>query len=173
MKLRTAFFANFLVLALVGSALAQQAASPKGSKDELVVNASPYHDPATFSSAQIKAMTHISVTVHNPHANADEAYSGVRLADLFGKLGAPLGKELRGKSMALYVIARGSDGYEALLSLAEVDPDFHPGDVIVADTMDGKPLDEHNGPLKLVVSEDKRPARCVRNLTTIELKSAN
>jgi len=37
--------------------------------------------------------------------------------------------------------------------------------------MNDKPLDEHNGPLKLVVTEDKRPARSVRNLTTIELKS--
>ena len=38
--------------------------------------------------------------------------------------------------------------------------------------MNGKRLDEHSGPLKLVVTEDKRPARSVRNLTTIELKAA-
>jgi hypothetical protein len=33
-------------------------------------------------------------------------------------------------------------------------------------------LDEHSGPLKLWVSEDKRPARSMRNLVTIELKMA-
>lgn len=38
--------------------------------------------------------------------------------------------------------------------------------------MNGKRLDEHSGPLQLVVTEDKRPARSVRNLTTIELKAA-
>jgi len=43
----------------------------------------------------------------------------------------------------------------------------------VADTLSGKPLDEHNGPLKLVVTEDMRPARSVRNLVQIEWKSAN
>jgi hypothetical protein len=34
--------------------------------------------------------------------------------------------------------------------------------------MDGKPI-EKNGPLQLMVSEDKRPARWVRNLTTLTL----
>jgi hypothetical protein len=118
------------------------------------------------------SMPHITVTVHNPHTNADETYSGVRLADLLVKVGAPLGKDLHDEALANYVIAVGADGYKAVLALGELDPGFHPGEVIVADAMDGKPLDAHSGPLKLVVSEDKRPARCVRNLVTLELKSA-
>jgi hypothetical protein len=117
-------------------------------------------------------MPHITVTVHNPHTNADEVYSGVRLADLLAKMNAPLGSELHGEALANYIVATGSDGYQAVLALGEVDPAFHPGEVIVADAMNGKPLDAHSGPFKLVVSEDKRPARAVRNLTTIELKSA-
>jgi hypothetical protein len=91
---------------------------------------------------------------------------------LLGKLGVPLGNELRGKALAHYIVAMGSDGYKAVLALGEVDPSFHPGEVLVADTIDGKPLDAHSGPLKLVVSEDKRPARSVRNLVSIELKEA-
>jgi DMSO/TMAO reductase YedYZ molybdopterin-dependent catalytic subunit len=59
-----------------------------------------------------------------------------------------------------------------VLALAEVDPAFHSGEVIVADEMNGKPLDAHSGPFKLIVTEDKRPARSVRNLVSIELKSA-
>ena len=42
----------------------------------------------------------------------------------------------------------------------------------MADKMNGKPLDAHNGPLMLVVSEDKRPARWVRNLVSIDLSAA-
>ena len=122
--------------------------------------------------ADLKALPHTSVTFHNPHTNADETYSGVRLADLLRKIGAPLGPDLHGTALANYVIGTGSDGYKAVLALGEVDSSFHPGEVIVADTMDGKPLDAHNGPLKLVVTEDKRPARAVRNLVSIELKSA-
>lgn len=146
--------------------------SPASSKDDLVVLAYPYHQPAAFSTTEIKAMAHTSVIVHNPHANADETYSGVRLADLLTKLGAPLGKELRGEALALYVVAKALDGYAAVLSLAEIDPEFHSGEVIVADAMNDKPLDPHSGPLKLVVTEDKRPARCVRNLNEIDVASA-
>ena len=146
--------------------------SPASSKDDLIVLVYPYHERASFSPAEIKAVVHIRTTIHNAHTNADETYSGVRLVDLLTKMGAPLGKELRGEALAIYMVAKGSDGYAAVLSLAEVDPEFHPGEVIVADAMDGKPLDAHNGPFKLVVTEDKRPARSVRNLVSIELRSA-
>jgi len=126
--------------------------SPASSKDDLIVLAYPYHEPASFSPAEIKAVVHISATIHNAHTNADETYSGVRLADLLTKMVAPLGKELRGEALAIYMVAKGSDGYAAVLSLAEVDPEFHPGEVIVADAMDGKPLDARSGPFKLVVT---------------------
>jgi hypothetical protein len=43
---------------------------------------------------------------------------------------------------------------------------------MVADTMNGAPLDAHNGPLKLVVPGDLRPARSVRMLTGILLQQA-
>jgi hypothetical protein len=59
-----------------------------------------------------------------------------------------------------------------VLALAETEPDFHPGDVLVADTMNSKPLDAKTGPFRLVVSDDKRPARSVRMLVSVELKSA-
>jgi DMSO/TMAO reductase YedYZ molybdopterin-dependent catalytic subunit len=69
-------------------------------------------------------------------------------------------------------VATGSDGYKAVLALAEADPEFHPGEVLVADQMDGKPLDPKTGPFRLVVTEDKRPARSVHSLVSIEVKSA-
>jgi hypothetical protein len=146
--------------------------SPASSKDDLALFTYPYHEPSAISPPEFKALPHITVTIHNTHTNVDETYSGVRLADLLTKFGAPLGSELRGEALANYIVATGSDGYQAVLALGEVDPTFHPGEVLVADSMDGKPLDSHAGPFKLVVTEDKRPARSVRNLTTIELKPA-
>jgi hypothetical protein len=141
------------------------------SKDNLQLWMYPYHDAVTLSASDLKAMPHISVTVHNSHTNTDEMYSGVRLSDLLGKYGAPLGSELHGEALALYLVATGFDGYKAVFSLAEIDPSFHPGEFVVADTMDGKALDEHNGAFKLVVTEGKRPARSVRNLVSIKLES--
>ncbi len=158
-------------LLAVGNLVAQQPA-PAGSQTSDLVLTAPSHEPVRLSATELKALPHITVTFHNTHTNGDESYSGVRLADLLAKLGAPLGDALRGKALANYVVATGLDGYKSVLALGEIDPSFHPGEVIVADAMDGKPLDAHNAPFKLVVTEDKRPARSVRNLVSIELRSA-
>jgi hypothetical protein len=164
--------ALFLVSVATAVGLAGQQSTPAAlatDKNELLIE-SHGHDPVHLAIGDVKTMPHLTVTIHNSHTNADETYSGVRVADLLTKVGAPLGSDLRGKALAHYIVATGSDGYQAVIALGEVDPAFHPGEVLVADSMNGKALDEHNGPLQLVVTEDKRPARSVRNLTTIELK---
>jgi hypothetical protein len=140
--------------------------------EELRVSAYTKQENLKLKVADLKSMPRTTVTVHNEHSKADETYAGVRLADVLGKLGAPLGHDLRGVALSGYIVATGSDGYVAVIALAEADPTFHSGEVIVADTMNGQPLDAKSGPFKLVVTEDKRPARWVRNLVSIELKSA-
>ena len=75
---------------------------------------------------------------------------------------------MRGKLFLIGVVATGTDSYGVLYSLAEVDPAIHTGDVIVADRLDGQKLDK-DGAFKMVSSEDRRPARWVRNLTSISV----
>ena len=159
------------VLFLILSASAVPASAQTADKGTLAVTV--LGKKSTLRAEDLKALPRKTVTIHNPHANADETYEGVLLSDVLAKFGAPLGKDLRGPALANYVVAIGSDNYKAVYALAEVDPSFHPGDVILADTMDGKPLDEHTGPFRLVSTEDKRPARGVRNLVSIELRAAD
>ena len=129
------------------------------------------HEAVILSLAEFKSLPHLTVTVKNGHTDAQEVYSGVRLAELLNRVRAPLGKDLHGKAMTSYVRASATDGYAVVFSIAEIDPEFHSGEVIVADQLNGQPLDAKAGPFKLVASEDKRPARWVRNLTTLELKT--
>src|SRR5580704_4171746 len=160
MRRRSSF--ALVVPTLVVLIAAANLAAQQASADSLLLLVQP-HAPWKLTIADLKALPRLEVATHNSHTDTDEMYSGVRLADLLAKMGAPLGKDLRGKALAAYVVATGSDGYEAVLALAEVDPSFHPGEVLVADSMNGKPLDAYSGPIKLVVTEDKRPARSVRN----------
>jgi hypothetical protein len=120
----------------------------------------------TFKPEDIAAMPHKSVSVYNPHIKANETYSGVLLADLLGKVGVPLGENVRGKLFLVGLIAEGTDHYSVLYALAEIDPSIHAGDVIVADSEDGRKLGG-DGVFKLVSTEDKRPARWVRNLSSV------
>ena len=125
----------------------------------------------TYSAADLKAMPHKTVAVYNEHAKTNESYSGVPLTELLAKAGAPTGEKLRGKGFLLYVVAEGTDHYKVVYSIDETDPANHTGDVIVADTLNGAAI-AADGAFKLVSSEDKRPARWVRNLSAITLKSA-
>ncbi len=124
---------------------------------------------ATWTAATLAALPHISVAVHNEHTKADETYSGVPLIALLTPLG--VSDKPRGKELRLYVVAAGSDGYEVVYSIGEITPDVHDATVIVADTEDGKPI-AADGPLKLVATGEKRPARWVRNLVAIDVKTA-
>jgi DMSO/TMAO reductase YedYZ molybdopterin-dependent catalytic subunit len=99
-------------------------------------------------------------------------YSGVVLADLLQKAGVPLGKELRGKNLAKFVVAEGSDGYQAVFALAELDNGFTDRQVILATTIDGKPLAATEGPFRIIVQDEKKQARCVRMVTAIKVASA-
>lgn len=176
----TAFFAlSFVVLSLPHAVFAQQAPAASSSaisaappSDELRVSSYTKQEILKLKVADLKAMPRTTVNVHNEHSKADETYTGVRLAELLAKIGAPLGHDLHGAGLSAYIVATGSDGYIAVIALAEADPSFHTGEVIVADTMNGAALDAKSGPFKLVVTEDKRPARWVRNLVSIEVKSA-
>lgn len=125
----------------------------------------------TFTPEDIAAMPHKTVSVYNHHTKANETYSGVPVADLLGKVGVPLGENLRGKLFLIGVIVEGTDHYSVLYALAEVDPSIHTGDVIVADSVDGRKLGP-DGVFKMVSTEEKRPARWVRNLTSITVIEA-
>lgn len=142
-----------------------------GDAGVLVITAGP-GERGVFTPATLKDYPHQTVTIFDPHKKKKETYSGVPLIDLLAHLGVPNGKSLMGKALAEYVVATGSDGYKTVVALGEIDPAFHPGVVLIADTLNGKPLGAKTGPFRLVVSEDKVPARSVRNLVSIEVKSA-
>ncbi len=64
-----------------------------------------------------------------------------------------------------YVLITGADGYTALVALAEIAPAFENKQVILAETMDGKPLGP--GHLRVVVPGDARGGRSVRDVVSI------
>ena len=125
----------------------------------------------TLSPEEFAALPHKTVSVFNSHSKANEKYSGVALTDLLAKVKVPLGENIRGKVFLTGIIAEGTDNYSVLYALAEVDPSIHAGDVIVADSVDEHKL-EKDGAFKMISTEEKRPARWVRNLTSITVIDA-
>jgi len=124
---------------------------------------------ATWTASTLAVLPHSTVSVYNEHTKANETYAGVPLIDLLVRLGAP--DKPRGKQFQIYLVAVGSDGYEVVYSLGEITPDVHDATVLVADSENGKPITD-DGPLKLVATGEKRPARWVRNLVAVRVLAA-
>ena len=96
-------------------------------------------------------------------------YAGVSLHQLLEKAGAPVGNLLHGRALSSYVLASARDGYAAVFTLTESDPSFTDDAVLVADQVNGAALPEKQGPFRLIVPHDKKPARAVRMLEKIEV----
>jgi DMSO/TMAO reductase YedYZ molybdopterin-dependent catalytic subunit len=124
--------------------------------------------PLSLTADDLAKLPRETATVPAPDG-AKIVYEGVTLFEVLQKAGAPLGKQLRGKAMATYVLARASDGYQVAFTLGEVDPQFGNATILVADKRDGKPLPDKQGPFRIVCPNDKEGARSIRMLESLEV----
>lgn len=104
------------------------------------------------------------------HDEKDAVYSGYNLSDILLSAGAKLGKdEMRGKELRAYLLVEAADGYKITFAIAEVAPEFTDKVVLLADTRDGKPLDEKQGKWQIIVPDEKKHGRWVRQVTALKV----
>ncbi len=99
----------------------------------------------------------------------EHVFKGVPLAAVLDSAGVTLGKQLRGEHLAKYLLIKAADGYEVIFSLPEIDPEFTDQVILLAYLVDGKPLEKGDGPFRIVVPNDKRAARWIREVRTIKV----
>jgi hypothetical protein len=123
----------------------------------------------TVSTADLAAMprTHVTTTVRDQQST----YEGVSIRELLTRVGVPAGEALRGRDLASAVVVTGADGYQAAFGIAEFDPAYTDRVAILADRKDGNPLAGNEAPFQLVLSGEKRPARWVRQVVSIEVRT--
>ena len=142
---------------------------PAGAKPGTVVVRGLSGQSETLSATDIARLPHAHVALDHMGVTTD--FSGPLLSDLLRDVGAPMGVRLHGAGVNDVVFVTAADKYRVVLSLAEVDPSFHRGaKVILADQGDGKPLPVKEGPYRLVVDGDLKPARAAYSVVAIELK---
>jgi len=124
--------------------------------------------PLSLTADDLAKMPRESATVPAPDGSKI-VYEGVTLLAVLQKAGAPFGKQLRGKVLSTYLLAKAMDGYQVVFTLGELDPDFGNEAILLADKRDGKPLPDKQGPFRLVCPNDHEGARSVRMLQTLEV----
>lgn len=123
--------------------------------------------PTSFTSDQLAQLPQHTVQVKE-HGKSI-TYSGVSVHDVLAQAGAPLGDKLKGKALSCYVLATARDGYAVVYALPEFDPAFTYAVPLIANKADGQPLSNTQGPWRIVMPQDKKPARSLRMLQSIDV----
>jgi hypothetical protein len=118
----------------------------------------------TLTATQIANLPHVTVDTRDHDTPA--RFEGIPLAAVLSTAGIQLGDTMRGPRMTEVLLVEAADGYKVVVALAEF---FYPREIILADKRDGKPLDAKEGPFRIVVPGDKRPARWARQITTLKV----
>ena len=166
-----------IALALAGlSACASNAAihevptgsAGHGGRASEPAGASPIAIPLDATTLSALRREPVRATAHGQALDCE----GVALAALLRRAGAMPPDKLPGAWLSRYVLVDARDGYRVLYSLAELDPQTGNREVYLVDRCEGKPLDDEQGPLRLVAPEDARPARWVRQVESITVVAA-
>jgi len=67
------------------------------------------------------------------------------------------------------LLVEAADGYRVVIALPELDTGFTDKQMVLAFVRDGKPLGEKEGPYRIVIPDEKRMARWVRQVTTLKI----
>lgn len=97
-------------------------------------------------------------------------FEGVELHEVLRKVGIKLGKDLKHAELSKYLVAEAHDGYKIVFALAEIEPLFTNNIILLADTKNGKPLDDYAGAMCLIVPHEKKNGRWIRQLKSLTIK---
>jgi hypothetical protein len=112
----------------------------------------------TLTAADIEKLPRQTLTVKEK-SGEDVTYEGPTLADVMRRAGLDFESNKHGRSLTRYLLAEAADKYRIVYALPEFDPAFTDRIILVATRKDGKPIAESEGPLRIIVPDDKRPAR--------------
>ncbi len=117
--------------------------------------------------AKIKRLT-VKANDHGKEAS----FEGYPLFEVLKLAGIEFGETLRGKRLATFLLVEAADKYQVVFALPEIDPGFTDKIIILADKRDGKPLSKAEGDLRLVVPDEKRGGRWVRQVIGFKIMRA-
>jgi hypothetical protein len=120
-----------------------------------------------LAAADIEGLPRVKITTAASGVSA--TFEGVLLRAVLEKAGIGFGETLKGKRMASCLLVEAVDGYRVVIALPEIDPTFTDKQVVLAFLKDGKRLDEKEGPYRIVIPDEKRMARWVRQVTTLKI----
>jgi hypothetical protein len=126
--------------------------------------------PHRIEASALHLLPRAEVRTSDPHDPGKEiVYAGIPLMEVLKAGGLLLDSGMAGirDTAAMTVLVGATDGYRVAFSLAELEPELTDRVILLADTKDGQPLPSREGPFRIIVPGEKRPARWVRQVSTV------
>lgn len=102
------------------------------------------------------------------HEGEEATYTGAWLSDVL-KLNERIRSIEKRAQVNSYVRATAADGYTALIALPECDSAFRERPALLAWMKNTQPLNAHDGPFQIIVPDDRKHARDVRQVIRLEV----
>jgi len=125
----------------------------------------------SLTSDDLAKLPHRTIRAKD-HDGKESEFEGVPLVEVLTLAGVSFGEKMRGEKLALFLLVEAADGYRSVFALPELDPAFTDKLVLLANRRDGKSLSSKEGPLWLIVPDEKRHARWVRQVTALTVRRA-
>ncbi|MEO6151146.1 MAG: molybdopterin-dependent oxidoreductase [Mucilaginibacter sp.] len=138
------------------------------NKEAIVKVTGEVSTPLNITVAEYEKYKQVTVNRKDKEGK-EHVYKGVLLGDILQKAGATLGENLKGENLTKFVLAEASDGYKATFALTELDKAFTDRAIILTNNVDGKPLPTTEGPFRIIIQDEKKPSRCVRQLISLRV----
>jgi len=128
--------------------------------------------PATYDKASLGRLPHsiVNVTFLTRKGSQSSSFRGVLLWSLLVTAGIKSDRARRGRFE--YVEITGTDCYQVVIALAELDPNFAGEQVLMVDGQNGSPLGQDAGFARLIVPGDKFGGRDAFWIDKVEVLSA-
>ena len=157
----------------VGSLAEPPSQGTGGVSDQFTVSGQ-VADPATFTPITLAALdqpTTETATFLSGAGQVTDTYTGVSLWTLLQDQGLVTDPAIKNDVLRFGVVATGSDGYRALISLGEINPAFgnQPDLVAYADTEGQLGPGGSAGAMRLIVPGDHAGGRYVSNLVDLQV----
>src|SRR5271154_6538878 len=123
--------------------------------------------PIALTRADLEALPRLKIT--SGAAGSSTTFEGADLKAVLERGGDTFGETLRGKRLASCLLVEATDGYRVVIALPEIDSAFADKRIVLAFLKDGKPLDDKEGPYRIVIPDEKRMARWVRQVATLKV----
>jgi hypothetical protein len=139
--------------------------------DSISIDGAVEH-PRTLTLADLKReqATTETVSLKTGRGVLTGSYTGVLLWTLLQQATIKISPNSKNDVIRRTIVVTSSDGYTAVLSAAEIDPEFGDDRALIAYAKDGQPLTDSRGFARLILPSDKEAARAISGVAGITVR---